>query len=204
VSDGIRPEQEYHVPLVLPSEDTGTKAHVLLDIFGQLVQAQVELSEFLSQSVNPFCFDDSLHFAVCNEVLTLKHLETDIENTWVRNGNRQWMLRGYWFNLAMGDFITSGMATIQIGKNENHEANQMACIKALATQLELQRVYGFTSTVTTSSGFNVNLFQALLSQELMIAFYLKDFISAFNEEYEKFVDWQKAIGLVVLKGLATG
>jgi hypothetical protein len=196
--------KEYHVPLIFPSDEDSSRADAFLLLFGQLVQAQVELDEFISQSVHPFCFDDSLHFTVNNERLTLKHLDRGIAKTWERNGNRQEMLRGYWFNLAVDEFIASGMASKQIGTSENHESNQVAYIKAIASLLELQKVYGFTSSVTISSGFNVNLFQALLSQELMMAFYLKDYIAAFDREYAEVGDWQKAIGLVAIKGLATG
>ncbi|MFA0356908.1 NERD domain-containing protein [Vibrio breoganii] len=196
--------KKYHAPLIFPSNEDSSRAEAFLHIFSQLVQAQVELDEFLSQSVHPFCFDDSLLFSVKNECLTLTHLDSDLDDTWERNGNRQKMLRGYWFNLAVNDFISSGMAFKQIGTSENHESNQFAYVKAIASLLELQKVYGFTSSVTISSGFNVNLFQALLSQELMISFYLKDYIQAFDREYAEVGDWQKAIGLVTLKGLATG
>ena len=196
--------KKYHVPLIFPSDEDSSRADGFLQLFSQLVQAQVELDEFISQSVHPFCFDDSLHYSVNNERLTLKHLDRGVANTWERNGNRQKMLRGYWFNLAVVEFVASGMASKQIGTSENHESNQVAYIKAIASLLELQRVYGFTSSVTISSGFNVNLFQALLSQELMITFYLKDYIAAFYREYAEVRDWQKAIGLVAIKGLATG
>jgi hypothetical protein len=196
--------KKYHTPLIFPYDEDSSRAEAFLQIFSQLVQAQVELDEFISQSVHPFCFDDSLLFSVNNGCLILKYLNSGLDDTWERNGNRQKMLKGYWFNLAIDEFISSGMAFKQIGTSENHESNQFAYIKAIASRLELQKVYGFTSSVTISSGFNVNLFQALLSQELMIAFYLKEYIQAFDREYTEVGDWQKAIGLVTIKGLAIG
>ncbi|MBE4578400.1 hypothetical protein BOO30_11740 [Vibrio navarrensis] len=196
--------KKYHVPLIFPSNEDNSRAEAFLEIFSQLVQAQVELDEFISQSVYPFCFDDSLLFSVKNERLTLTHLDSGLDDTWERNGNRQKMLRGYWFNLAVNEFISSGMASKQIGTSENHESNQLAYVKAIASSLELQMVYGFTSSVTISSGFNVNLFQALLAQELMISFYSKEYIEAFDREYAEVGDWKKAIGLVTIQGLATG
>ncbi|MGI2179923.1 NERD domain-containing protein [Shewanella frigidimarina] len=77
-------------------------------------------------------------------------------------------------------------------------------VKAIATKLELKKIYGFEEFVKLDNGFNVNLFQALLSLELMIAFYLKENIEAFYYEYAQVGDWQKAIGMVAIKGLSTG
>ncbi|WP_299805003.1 hypothetical protein [uncultured Shewanella sp.] len=198
--------KKYHIPLVFPSDQDSSIAEALLLLFEELIQAQVEFDEFISQSVHPFCFDDSIEFSVKNERLILKTTDkaSEIADNWVRNGNRQKALRGYWFNLAMDEFIASGMATQQIGTAENHDSNQIAYIKAIAIKLELQRIYGFTSYVTTSSGLNVNLFQALLSLELMTAFYLKDYIAAFYEEHAGVGGWQGAVALVALKGAATG
>ncbi|GAD90512.1 hypothetical protein VHA01S_046_00210 [Vibrio halioticoli NBRC 102217] len=196
--------KRYHAPLVFPSDEDSSRADAFLHIFSQLVQAQVELDEFISQSVHPFCFNDSLHFSVHNKCLTLKRLDSRLDDTWEQNGYRQKMLRGYWFNLAVDEFISSGMALKQIGTSENHESNQFAYIKAIASRLELQKVYGLESFVTTNSGLNVNLFQALLSRELMVSFYIKEYIQAFEREFAEVGDWQKAIGIVAIKGLAIG
>ncbi|MGS0724851.1 hypothetical protein ACVBKF_01590 [Shewanella sp. 0m-11] len=198
--------KKYQIPLVFPSDEDGSTAEAYLVLFEKLIQAQVEFDEFMSQSVHPFCFDDSIAFSVENDRLILKTTDkaSETADNWVRNGNRQKALRGYWFNLAVDEFIASGMASQQIGTAENHQNNQIAYVKAIANKLELQRIYGFTSYVTTSSGLNVNLFQALLSLELMTAFYLKDYIAAFYEEYAGVGEWQGAVALVALKGAATG
>jgi hypothetical protein len=68
------------------------------------------------------------------------------------------------------------MATVMIGKPENHEANRFAYIKAISTQLRLSEVYGLSERVTTQSGLSADLFQALLSLELMSVFFSSDFL----------------------------
>ncbi|WP_434926145.1 nuclease-related domain-containing protein [Shewanella sp. HL-SH2] len=196
--------KKYHVPLVFPSNEDSAVAESLLNTFSQLMQVQVELDEFLSQSVHPFCFDDSLHFSVKSGRLIFERFDKGIINNWDRNGNRQQLLKGYWFNIAMEEFIASGMASVQMGSAENHDSNQFAYVKAIATKLELQKLYGFEEFVKLDNGFNVNLFQALLSLELMIAFYLKENIEAFYYEHAQVGDWQQAAGMVAIKGLSTG
>jgi hypothetical protein len=113
----------YHAPLVFPSNEDSTAADSLLNTFSQLMQVQVELDEFLSQSVHPFCFDDSLHFSVKSGRLIFERFDKGIINNWDRNGNRQQLLKGYWFNIAMEKFIAARMANVQIGSVENHDSN---------------------------------------------------------------------------------
>ncbi|MEZ8184212.1 nuclease-related domain-containing protein [Shewanella sp. 5S214] len=200
----VKSLKKYHAPLVFPSNEDSAVADSLLNTFSELMQVQVELDEFLSQSVHPFCFDDSLHFSVKSGRLTFDRFDKGIIDNWDRNGNRQQLLKGYWFNLAMEEFIASGIAHVQMFSAENHDSNQIAYVKAIATKLELQKLYGFQEYVELDNGFKVNLFQALLSLELMIAFYLKENIEAFYYEYAQVGDWQKAIGMVAIKGLSIG
>jgi hypothetical protein len=70
--------------------------------------------------------------------------------------------------------------------------------------LELQKLYGFQEFVKLDNGFKVNLFQALLSLELMVAFYLKESIESFYYEHAQVGNWQKAIGMIAIKGIAIG
>lgn len=195
---------KYHIPLILPSDQNRVTANTLLMQFEELMRAQVELDEFISRSVHPFCFDDSLYFSIKNEKLQMEHVNGSSADNWVRNGNRKIMLRGYWFNMALDTFILSGLGDKQIGSLENHERNQIAYVKALACELELVSVYGLSEFVTLDNGFKVDLFQALLSQELMVAFYIKDYVEAFYEEYTEVQNWEQAAGLVAMKGAAKG
>ena len=77
----------------------------------------------------------------------------------------------------MDTFAASNNAATLFGKAEHHEANRFAYIKATRTQLQLTEVYGLSESVTTESGLTVDLFQALLSLELMCVFFQIDFYS---------------------------
>ncbi len=49
----------------------------------------------------------------------------------------------------------------------------------MAARLQLSHVYGIAETVTTESGKVVDVYRALLSMELMSAFFQRDFLEAF-------------------------
>ncbi|MBU2972018.1 YraN family protein [Pseudoalteromonas sp. C2R02] len=196
--------KKHHSPLVFPSNEDSSLPDFMLHQFECLVQAQVELDEFLSRSVHPFCFKDSVKYEVKGTRLESVNSDCATDDTWERNGLRNKQLQGYWFNRAMNHFVESGIAAQQMGTAENHEANQIAYVKALASFLELKDVYGLEDTLECDSGLYVDLFQALLSQELMSAFYIKEYIEAFYIEYAEVNDWQHAIGLAAIKGMAKG
>jgi len=200
----IQSLKKHHSPLVFPSNEESSLPEHMLQQFEFLVQAQVELDEFLSRSVHPYCFEDAVKYEVKSTRLELVNLSSSSDNIWERNGLRSKQLQGYWFNKAMNHFVESGLATQQMGIPENHEANQVAYVKALASFFELKGIYGLEDTLVCDSGLNVDLFQALLSQELMSAFYIKEYIEKFYIEYAQVNDWQKTIGLIAVKGMAIG
>lgn len=79
-----------------------------------------------------------------------------------------------------GGVADSELAHVTIKRSaENHEDNRLAYIKALRSLLRLQEVYGIADVVTADSGARVDLFRALLSLELMSAFFQRDMLLAF-------------------------
>lgn len=91
-----------------------------------------------------------------------------------------------------------------IGRPENHEANRLAYIKAIRTQLRLTEVYGLDETVTTETQRRLGLFQALLASELMNAFYQQDFLQVFVSYARSFGHWLPALSRLAIEGLAHG
>ena len=110
----------------------------------------------------------------------------------------------YWFYRALDEFVSTDMAEQQIGRPENHEANRLAYIRAMSTQLRLTEVYGVDETVNADSGARVNLFQALLSLELMSAFFQRDFLESFVQNLKESDHWVAALGQLALDGLMDG
>lgn len=110
----------------------------------------------------------------------------------------------YWFYRAIDEFAVSEYSTQLIGRPENHEANQLAIIKAMRTKLELSEVYGLNDFVTVKGGFKVDLFQALLSLELMTAFFSLDYLLPYQEHLKKTGYWQTALRQLAMNGLLEG
>ena len=96
------------------------------------------------------------------------------------------------------------MASQLTGRPENHEANRLAYIRAMRTQLQLTEVYGVDETVNTDTGARVNLFQALLSLELMSALFQRDFLENFVLNLKESGHWVVALGRLALDGLVDG
>lgn len=74
---------------------------------------------------------------------------------WQRTGRKNDLLWLYWMNRAMQVFVDSGLAEQIIGSPENHELNQLAYIKAMRSELQLQQIYGLGDRLALSDGAQV-------------------------------------------------
>ncbi len=93
------------------------------------------------------------------------------------------------------------MAKNIIGRPENQEGNQFACIKAIRTQLQLTDVYGLAESVTTDSGSRFDLFQGLLSLELMTVFFTEAFMKPYLKYLQEMGNSRMALGRLAFGGL---
>jgi hypothetical protein len=62
-------------------------------------------------------------------------------------------------------------------------------------------VYGVADEVTSESGDTVDLFRALLSLDLMSAFFQRDFLVAFADRLDASGDWIAALQRLTMDGL---
>ncbi len=201
----IGPSLAKHLsPFLFPSPSGQFPRNDLLKAFGALVDAQIELNSFISQSADAFSYDDGIQFVRREERLEIEEIDPSARAAWQRDGSKLARLHGYWFYRAMDEFVSSDMATQLIGHSENHEANRLAYIHAMRTQLRLTEVYGMDETVMTDSGARVNLFQALLSLELMSAFFQRDFLERFVQNLKESGHWAAALGRLGFDGLVNG
>lgn len=201
----IGPSLAKHLsPFLFPSPSGQIPKHDLLAAFGTLMGAQTELNSFISQSADAFSYDDGIQFVRREERLEIEEVDPVARAAWRRNGRKLARLHGYWFYRAMDEFVSSDMAMQQVGRPENHEANRLAYIRAMRTQLQLTEVYGVDETVITDTGARVNLFQALLSLELMSAFFQRDFLQSFAQNLKKSGHWVAALGQLAWGGLVDG
>lgn len=197
--------QRYLSPMLFPERGPTTELLGRLQAFAALLAAQIELNEFLSRSVNSYCFNDSVRFVPVDDY-RLDLVETDpaARAKWLRDGQKLERLPGYWFHRALREFAASDMAHTCIGRPENQVANRLAYIRAMATRMRLREVYGVANTVTAPSGEVADTFQALLSLELTKRFFTLDFIEPFVHGVEQTGDWIASLRRLAMGGLANG
>ena len=184
--------KEHLIPFLFPSAEQKIHTQTYQKIT-QLIAKQISLNSFISQSVNAFCFNDTIVFKIEQGIAVIKDVDVPAKLTWQQNGHKLKLLDGYWFNRGVDELIASGMAEQQIGSIENHEANQFAIIKTFSNQLRLMEVYGLGEYLTADSGLRVNLYEALLSLNLMSEFFSKDFIAPYQHT------WMKACNIKISK-----
>ena len=172
--------------------------------FQDLMAAQIEMLEFVSRSLHAFCWDDGIRFERRGDRLEIVETDPAARAAWERNTRKLWQLHGYWMDRAVDAFAHSDMAHQRIGRPENEDDNRAAWIKALATQMRLNEVYGVGDQVSIEGGRSVNLFQALLAQELTTIFFLRDYIGIFTAHAQTEGHWRTALGRLALQGLLEG
>lgn len=191
-------------PFLFPSRDGQAARHELREAFERLMDAQVELDCFISQSADAYSYDHSIEFVRSGTHFEIVVLDEDARAAWKSDSRKIAALHNYWFYRAVDAFVDSGLATRPLGRPENHEANQLAYIKALRTKLRLMDVYGVGELVSTDAGETAPLFQALLSLELMSSFFQRDFLQNYVDHLRKTGDCAAALSAMAMQGLVDG
>lgn len=195
---------EHMAPFLFPERSGLPPRFDLLNAFSALMAAQVEMNEFIARSVDAHSYDDAVQFVRRGERLEIEIVDPSIRDRWERDGRRMLLCHGYWFYRALQEFSSSEIANHRIGTPENHEANQLALIRALRTQMELDEVYGIDDVVLLESGERVDLFQALLSLELTSAFFQRDFLDKYSLLLAQSANSMVALSELALQGLMDG
>lgn len=195
--------KEHLSPLLFPSTEQEFDTEIYNNI-SDLITKQIALNSFISQSVNVFCFDDSVEFKRKKGIVVIEVVNDQLNLAWKDNGHKIKLMDSYWLNRGVDELIASGMAQQQIGSKENHDANQFAIINTYANTLRLVEVYGLYDYLTADSGLRVSLYEALLSINLMSAFYNKAFIAPYQEHLSYERNWLVALSRLAFEGLAQG
>ena len=195
-------------PFLFPGADGPPPRFDLLDGFEELMDAQVELDEFVARSAEAFCYNHAIDFVPEGDGLDIVELDpvanSLAKDRWYRENDRLARLYRYWLLRGMDAFVDVGLGEQVIGRPENSEMNRAAYVKAMAAHLRLVEVYGAGTTVSTEAGSTAPLFKALLSLELMTAFYDADFVRPYRGHLDSAGGWRDALCLLALDGLATG
>jgi Holliday junction resolvase-like predicted endonuclease len=207
--DSIGRSVAQHLRPILFESDAASSSEAFdkLRAFHALKDAQIELNEFTARSAEAFCYDDGIRFERLGDRLEIVKVDPAAQAAWQNDGRKLGRLHGYWFHRAIEafvEYVASDVARWEIGRPENADANRLAWLRALQAQLRLREVYGVDDEVTSESGKTVNLFQALLSLDLMSVFFLRDFLAAFADRLDASGDWVAALRRLTMDGLREG
>lgn len=191
-------------PFISPGQTIPRKNVGYLDGVSNLIQAHMDLRDFLVRSADAYSFDPDFNLTLspCRRYAVLDPANAQaVITSWDINGQKLEYLENYWYMRTMLYFMGSEMSLRTFGKRENHEENQMAFIKALQAKNILTEVYGFSDDVILESGTQVDIFKAVLSGRLTSAFFLKDFIHPFGEFLQLTGDWHTSVCMLAIDGL---
>lgn len=187
-------------PFLFPSREGPPPRHDLYSAFQVLVDAQVELSGFISRSAEAFSYDDGIRFVRQGERLEIVETDAEARAAWHRDGEKLTRLHRYWLYRGM-EALMASPETLALIRPAHFDANLQAFAKAMGTWLRLQEVYGVAEHVQTDAGSQVDVFRALLATELMTAFYIEDFLRPYHQHLRQFGHPWLALGRLAFGGL---
>lgn len=192
-------------PIIFPELPTADAARCRenLESLAVLIVATQERIDY-EDSIDWFCFDPECRYQLKpGESVIYNQSEVGTEQ-WQRTGRKSDLLWHYWMNRAVQAFVGSGMAEQVIGNPENHELNQLAYIKAMRSELQLQQIYGLAERLTLSDGTQVQLHHVLLASELASVFFENQFIQPFQDYFHNSGVLAQALGRLAMDGLWSG
>ncbi len=192
-------------PIIFPESPTAdsVRCRENLELLAVLIAATQERIDY-EGSIDWFCFDPECRYQLKpGESVIYNQSEAGAER-WQRTGRKNDLLWHYWMNRAVQAFVDSGLAEQIIGSPENHELNQLACIKAMRSELQLQQIYGLGDRLSLSDGASVQLHHVLLASELTSVFFQSQYIQPFQDYLHESGALAHALGRLAMDGLLSG
>ncbi len=192
-------------PIIFPGSSTADVARCRenLECLAVLIAATQERIDY-EGSIDWFCFDPECRYQLKpGESVIYNQSEAGTER-WQRAGRKSDLLWHYWMSRAVQAFVDSGLAEQVIGSPENHELNQLAYIKAMRSELQLQQIYGLDDRLSLSNGTQVQLHHMLLASELTSVFFQSQFIQPFQDYLHESGVLAHALGRLAMDGMLSG
>lgn len=189
-------------PIIFPGSSTADAARCRenLEWLAVLIAATQERIDY-EGSIDWFCFDPECRYQLKpGESVIYNQSEAGTER-WQRTGRKSDLLWNYWMSRAVQVFVDSGLAEQIIGSPQNHELNQLAYIKAMRSELQLQQIYGLGDRLSLNNGTQVQLHHVLLASELTSVFFQSQFIQPFQDYLRESGVLAHALGRLAMDGM---
>ncbi|HCW1033970.1 TPA: NERD domain-containing protein [Pseudomonas aeruginosa] len=189
--------------ILFPQPGEGAECVVNLETVGVMIEATRELIDY-ERSIDWFCFDSECDYQLKPGQSVIFNKTDEGTLRWQRTERKSQLLWYYWMRRAVDVFAASELAGQVIGSAENHEANQLAYIKAIRSQLYLQVVFGLGESIRLRNGTDVSLHHAMLASELTNAFFEQAYLQPYRRYLADFDDPIAALGRLAFEGLLQG
>jgi len=190
-------------PILFPQPSVGEESTSNLEAVALLVEAMQDRMDY-EGSIDWFCFDSDCDYQLKPGHSVIYNRTQQGLQRWQQTERKSQLLWHYWMHRAIDWFAASDMAGRVIGRRENHEANQLAYIKAIRSQLYLQAMFGLGDRVQLNDGTDVLVHHAMLASELTTAFFEKEFIQPFRRYLKDAGVVALALSRLASGGLARG
>lgn len=192
--------RQHLTPFILPSSEAPGPRHDVYAAFTALLDAQIELNAFVNRSAEAFSYDDSIRFVRQGESLKIIEVDAQARAAWRSDGDKLNRLHQYWLYRGTEALMASPQLLALVSP-AHLDANLQAFAKAMGNWLRLQEVYGVAEQVRTEACSSVDVFRALLSTELMTAFYIEDFLRPYYQHLQHSNHPWLALGRLAFGGL---
>ena len=190
-------------PMLFPHSGGGAECVAHLETLAVLVAAMRERIDY-EGSIDWFCYDSECDYQLRPGQSVIFNKTDEGTQRWQRTERKSQLFWCYWMRRAVEVFAASGMAGKIMGSPENHEANQLAYIKSVRSQLYLQVVFGLGERVRLNDGAEVSLHHAMLASELTRAFFEQAYLQPYQRYLDDLGDPLAALGRLAFEGLLQG
>ena len=190
-------------PMLFPQPGAGAECATHLEAVAVLAAAMRERIDY-EGSIDWFCYDSECDYQLRPGQSVIFNKTDESTQRWQRTERKSQLFWCYWMRRAVEVFAASAIAGKIIGSPESHEANQLAYIKAVRSQLYLQVVFGLGERVRLNDGTEVALHHAMLASELTMAFFEQAYLQPYNRYLDDLGDPIAALRRLAFEGLLQG
>lgn len=155
-------------------------------------------------SIDWFCYDEKCRYQFETGKSVLFNEDDSESERWRNTGQKINILWHYWFNRGIEQFLSSDMSTLQIGSEQNQDANLTAVTKAFRSCLQLEALYGISDSLYLADDIDISLFELMLTTELHSAMFAKDYVKPLYENITTGTPLLIALRDLMLQGFVIG
>lgn len=194
------------MPLLMPEsypQHASSQCAKNLQLVAELFWNTQELIDY-EGSIDWFCYDEKCRYQY-GENKSILFNEDDLEDLrWGQTGQKSNLLWHYWFNRGVEQFLSSDLASSQIGSAEYQDANLTAVTKSMRSCLQLEALYGIGNTIAVTEKTDIPLFELMLTNELHSAMFNKEYVSPLYEKISAGTPLLAALKELMMQGFLDG